>query len=288
MTISRGLIIADPWIGYILDGSKTWEMRSTPTAHRGWFGLIRKGTGEVYGIARLIGCGATQSREEMLASIEQHRIPERMISSGGVAKWVVPWQLADAFALPKPIPYTHRSGAVTWVSFEPDLVEALSQYVTNVSREIVQSSPAREIKFQTSQNEVKVVASISDEKTALAPKVKAPTIQFSPDRLLARCLLTAGNIRNNHFYLTGFLDQFPSDTIGGSNKSAAAAKTITIDWGGASPVWSDIDETKRFFRSRGWVACFFAANNAVEGDTVIVNYVAPYAVRVSLQKNGSL
>jgi hypothetical protein len=30
MHIVQGLIIADPWTGCILDGSKTWEMRSSP------------------------------------------------------------------------------------------------------------------------------------------------------------------------------------------------------------------------------------------------------------------
>jgi hypothetical protein len=28
MQVTKGLIIADPWIGYVLDGSKTWEMRN--------------------------------------------------------------------------------------------------------------------------------------------------------------------------------------------------------------------------------------------------------------------
>ena len=32
MRISKGLIIADPWIDYILDGKKTWEMRSSETS----------------------------------------------------------------------------------------------------------------------------------------------------------------------------------------------------------------------------------------------------------------
>jgi len=40
--IVKALIIADPWIDLILDGRKTWEMRSRNTGHRGWFGLIRK------------------------------------------------------------------------------------------------------------------------------------------------------------------------------------------------------------------------------------------------------
>ena len=57
MTVTRGLIIADPWIDHILNGRKDWEMRSQATSIRGWFGLIRKGSGSVVGLARLRDCG---------------------------------------------------------------------------------------------------------------------------------------------------------------------------------------------------------------------------------------
>ena len=40
----KGLIIADPWIGYIISGTKTWEMRSRNTTIRGRIALIRKGS----------------------------------------------------------------------------------------------------------------------------------------------------------------------------------------------------------------------------------------------------
>ena len=42
MHLVQGLIIADPWIGNILDGSKTSEMRSSPTQVRSAFALIRE------------------------------------------------------------------------------------------------------------------------------------------------------------------------------------------------------------------------------------------------------
>ena len=68
--ITKALIIADPWIGYLLDGTKTWEMRSSGAAHRGWLGLIRKGTGAIYGIARLVDVGPQLSPEEMIARLD--------------------------------------------------------------------------------------------------------------------------------------------------------------------------------------------------------------------------
>ena len=50
----KGLIIREPWIGMILAGRKTWEMRSRQTPYRGRIGLIRKGTGMVVGIAEIV------------------------------------------------------------------------------------------------------------------------------------------------------------------------------------------------------------------------------------------
>src|SRR4051812_33132729 len=118
MRIGKGLIIADPWIGYLLNGTKNWEMRSTGASHRGWFALIRKGTGARYGVARLIEVGAPLSPAEVIATFEHHRIPDHMVRSGEVARWNTPWKLADVHRLIRPVPYQHKSGAVTWVDLD--------------------------------------------------------------------------------------------------------------------------------------------------------------------------
>lgn len=88
-------------------------MRSQSPDYRGWIGLIRKGSGQVSGIARLADVGLPLSLEEMLANIEKHRIPEAMILSGEVAKWNIPWKLADVRVLKEPVPYRHPNGAIT-------------------------------------------------------------------------------------------------------------------------------------------------------------------------------
>ena len=90
MTETRGLIIADPWIGHTLDSRQGWEMRSQATSVRGWFGPIRKGSGTVLGLARLVDCGRALFQAEMIANFDHHRIPTDMIRRGEVAKWVVP------------------------------------------------------------------------------------------------------------------------------------------------------------------------------------------------------
>jgi ASCH domain len=50
----KALIIRDPWIGLILTGRKTWELRASPTKIRGRIGLIRKGSGWIVGVADLV------------------------------------------------------------------------------------------------------------------------------------------------------------------------------------------------------------------------------------------
>jgi hypothetical protein len=113
--ITSALIIAEPWIGFILAGRKTWEMRSKAVRKRGRIGLIRKGSGLVVGEATLIDSLPALNEAEMLASIGKHCIPADMIRSGEVSKWRYPWVLADVVRYVEPRPYKHPSGAVTWV-----------------------------------------------------------------------------------------------------------------------------------------------------------------------------
>jgi len=134
LTVTRGLIIADPWIGHILDGRKDWEMRSQATSVRGWFGLIRKGSGTVVGLARLVDCGKALNQAGMIADFEHHRIAVDMIRRGEVARWVVPWKLADVIPLARSVPYQHNAGAVTWVTFSPDVSRKLAPFLARRDR----------------------------------------------------------------------------------------------------------------------------------------------------------
>jgi len=53
----NGLLIRTLWIGLILRGSKTWEIRGSQTAKRGRIPLIQSGTGTVIGVADLVDVG---------------------------------------------------------------------------------------------------------------------------------------------------------------------------------------------------------------------------------------
>ena len=296
--ITKGLIIDEPWIGYILDGTKTWEMRSTGASHRGPFALIRKGSDTVVGTADLVGVGAPLSQDEMIATQERHRIPERMIRSGEVAKWCVPWHLSGVRSLHRPVPYRHPSGAVTWVTLGSDVGEAIARQLDE--------RPANAAPLGDGTNDRPSAARSANATTPKRFRTDDPPPAATPKRfrlpdqtadeiasgssdatLVAQVRLTGGNIRNHHFYLRGHLHRFPGDTIGGSNTARAALRTVLVDWGGPEPVETDLDSDKHFFRRRSWIRRFFERTGAAEGDSVLVEETGPYRYRVRLVKNGS-
>lgn len=322
MRVTKGLIIADPWIGYILGGTKDWEMHSSGASHRGWFGLIRKGTGAVHGVARLIEVGAPLSPAEMIATFGHHRIPEHMIRSGEVAKWNTPWKLADVRRLDRPVPYRHKSGAVTWVELDDAAINGVASQFGAV---VATPSPATAmpladasrddrfgsgdtVKVDVAQYGRKLHIGIEwdDGKPDVAapakPSPPAPAIQAAQPltlpvtvasrtatgRVIGEVEITDGNITHNHIYLRSFFDRFPADAIGGSNKATRAKRDLTIDWGGAEPVQTDLDGQKKFFRARGWIGAFYQLHRARAGDRVVVEEIASYRYRVSLKKFGSL
>ena len=283
MNVTKGLIIDDPWIGHILDGTKTWEMRSTSASHRGWFALIRKGTGAVWGVAQLVESGSPLSVDEMIATIDKHRIPAEMIRTGQVAKWTTPWKLADVRKLGSPVPYRHKSGAVTWVELDErasaELVRQLGSLPSEGRPEPAsRTDPAPGIL----QRALNALTPKSTAPAAAPVQPAHPTPSSANGRLVGEVEITQGNIDHNHIYLRSIFDRFPADAKGGSNKASAAKKQIIVDWGGPEPVRTDLDGEKKFFRARGWIGAFYRLNRPKAGDKVRIEEIALYRYRVSL------
>ena len=125
LMITSALIIREPWIGLILDGKKTWEMRSQATTKRGVIGLIRQGSGLIVGTARIVDSLPALTRATYMDHAHRHAIPGTMLDEVIAQGWVHPWVLAEVKRLPEPVPYAHKSGAVTFVTLEPETSDAI-------------------------------------------------------------------------------------------------------------------------------------------------------------------
>lgn len=142
--------------------------------------------------------------------------------------------------------------------------------------------PANEIP-KVDDDDFDLIEDCEDIVIAMPASVAAPSPTGPILRRLGTTEITQGNIDNSHIYLRSFFEKFPADAIGGSNRASAARREIAVDWGGGAVVMTDLDGTKRFFRKRSWIREFFERHSVRAGDVVIVEEVAPYSYRVSLQ-----
>src|SRR3546814_11625464 len=118
----RGLVIREPWIGLILRGQKTWEMRSKPTNVRGRIALIRAKSGLIVGTAKLVASESALTSHNYMQHRDRHAIPENKLDEVIENGWVHTWVLEDVQALAEPVPYPQPSGAVKFDNPDPMVV----------------------------------------------------------------------------------------------------------------------------------------------------------------------
>src|SRR3974390_1447125 len=140
---AKAVVIDEPWLSKILAGEKGWEMRSKRTRYRGAIGLIRKGSGQIVGVARLAECLTALSPLDFARHEAEHRIPPTQQDEALRRRWHFPWVLEEARALPRPVPYSHRSGQVIWVRLDAD-VDLAIQSVLRMTKAEPESDKGRE------------------------------------------------------------------------------------------------------------------------------------------------
>lgn len=112
----RGLLIRDPYATQILNGEKRWEIRGRATQIRGTIVIIKSGTGRAFGTTELKRVLGPLSLEDLTRASELPPAEREEFAREGL-----PYPRTYAYVLdnPKwfdaPIPYSHPSGAVTWV-----------------------------------------------------------------------------------------------------------------------------------------------------------------------------
>ncbi|CCE03760.1 hypothetical protein [Bradyrhizobium sp. STM 3809] len=287
----KATIIREPWISEILAGRKTWEMRSRPVKTRGLIGLIRKGSGQVVATARLIDSPASLNVESYTKTVHLHRIPLEQQASVIAQGWVYPWILADVRPLHPSVPYSHKGG-VGWVTLD-------SEVETEIMRRVDQSTGAvaqrlhRETEVHHSQTG-KRAHDVTDKKV-LSKRMKVEG-RIEGDRCIIP--ITEGNITHGHIYLRSVVSFFPSDSIGGSDESQSAARSLTLSFDGGPVVSTDIAGPDRhdrpgksahyiFRHARSAVLSpFFERTGATAGDQAIITRTSPYCYSIRLLKSG--
>lgn len=124
--ITKGLLIASPHIERILDGEKTWEMRTRHFRHRGPIALIQSGSGHIVGVASIVESRGPLDLQELIENEHRHRIPAARLNDA-FSKYRFAWILDNVRKLPRPIPYHHRAGAQSIVNLDSDASEAVSR-----------------------------------------------------------------------------------------------------------------------------------------------------------------
>lgn len=128
----RALVIASPHIDRILNGDKTWEMRSRGCNIRGTIGLIRKGSGQIVGTVEISGTQGPFNLDALLANQDKHRIESELLSNPAFAKWNIAWVLKNVRRLSTPVSYRHPNGAQSWVKLDDTVRLALAQQINNL------------------------------------------------------------------------------------------------------------------------------------------------------------
>ena len=122
----KGLVIKEPWIGKILRGEKTWEMRKTACHYRGRIALICKGSGRVVGTAEVVDSLPRIKTRRAYAEAERfHGVPPEQQREAFANGYTTPWVLANVWPLRRLVPYEHPPGAVIWVRLDQAVVKAI-------------------------------------------------------------------------------------------------------------------------------------------------------------------
>jgi hypothetical protein len=119
ITLDRLLVVAELWASMLVDGDKTWELRTTSTKVRGPVGIAAKGTGTIIGKVDLVDVHGPFTPEEIGQYRQLHQVPDNDTATYSGPKGLYAWEMTGAARLDTPVPYRHPQGAVIWVRLDP-------------------------------------------------------------------------------------------------------------------------------------------------------------------------
>lgn len=121
--LEKALIIKPNWGNLILDGKKTWEIRSSSTNIRGRIGIAFSGTSAVWGTVNLVNC-IKLNKEVFESNKDKHQIDYNFEELP--YKNVYAWVFEDVKRLKEPIGYNHKRGCVIWCNLDDEFNKLLT------------------------------------------------------------------------------------------------------------------------------------------------------------------
>lgn len=106
------LLIKQPWIGLILDGRKSLEIRSQACNKRERIYLAESGGGGiVLGSVELVRCLGPLRRDEWTSRATEHCVAGDKLPYGC---FTYAWEMRKPIRFSTPVPYHHKQGVVVW------------------------------------------------------------------------------------------------------------------------------------------------------------------------------
>ena len=102
-------------------------MRSRKTNIRGPIALIKKGSGKIYGLARIVDSIGPFSESEMIDHSEKHCMSPDRITDPRTSKWRQAWVLEEVTRLDNPIDYLQKRGPVQFVTLDEEAIKKIKQ-----------------------------------------------------------------------------------------------------------------------------------------------------------------
>jgi len=121
MRTYNGLIIKEPFISMILNGKKTWEIRTRKTRIRGRILVVNKSY--IRGSVNLVDCIGPLTKEEIMRNVMRHRATMDFINKYAIGKQIYAWVLQDPIKLEKPIKIKKPRGAQIWVKINANAIK---------------------------------------------------------------------------------------------------------------------------------------------------------------------
>lgn len=116
MKIEKALIIKKEWLDLILEGKKTFEVRSGNTKIRGKIGLIESGSGLIVGECDLVNSIIIDNNniKDVLykSCISNPEIINNMYKNPHA------WELNNFIRYNQPLKYKHPKGAIIWIDLK--------------------------------------------------------------------------------------------------------------------------------------------------------------------------